>query len=98
MLGKIFTLDYEIHGNGEGSPLDLMLEPTSRLLKLFDQYGAKLTIMADVGELMKFEQYKIQYGEDRFYFDEIVNQLQQAVLTGHDVQLHIHSSLFQIHF
>ena len=44
----IFTLDYEIHGNGEGCPYELMVEPTARLLRLFDAYGAKLTIMADI--------------------------------------------------
>ncbi|MEZ5198998.1 MAG: hypothetical protein R2764_22245 [Bacteroidales bacterium] len=41
MFQIIFTVDYEIHGNGDGSPFDLMVEPTSRLLKQFDQYGAK---------------------------------------------------------
>ena len=54
MLNVIFTIDYEIHGNGEGSPHELMVEPTRRLLDLFEKYGAKLTIMADVAEILKF--------------------------------------------
>ena len=57
MLQVIFTLDYEIHGNGEGCPRELMVEPTRRMLELFDQFGAKLTIMADIGEILKFKQY-----------------------------------------
>ena len=28
MLKALFTLDYEIHGNGDGCPLALMVEPT----------------------------------------------------------------------
>ena len=56
MLRIIFTLDYEIHGNGDGSPLALMVEPTNRLFNLFDEYGAKLTIMADVAEILKFKE------------------------------------------
>lgn len=94
-FGVLFTLDYEIHGNGEGSPSNLMLEPTDRMLRLFDKYGAKLTIMADVGEMIKFKEYLDTTGEDKFYFQKIKKQLQQAVLTGHDVQLHMHSSYFK---
>jgi hypothetical protein len=94
MLKAIFTLDYEIHGNGTGNPLALMVEPTERLLQLFDQYGAKLTIMADIGELFKFKQYFEDKGRDDYHYEAITKQLCDAVRRGHDVQLHIHSSYF----
>ena len=98
MLVLIFTLDYEIHGNGEGCPYELMVEPTDRLLRLFDEYGAKLTIMADVAEILKFKEYKEQFGRDDYHYDRIVEQLRRAIQTGHDVQLHIHSSYFNAQF
>ena len=94
-FGVLFTSDYEIHGNGEGSPHELIVEPTDRMLKLFDKYGAKLTIMADVGEILKFKEYYEETGEDKFHYLQIEEQLQRAVLTGHDVQLHVHSSYFK---
>jgi len=94
MLRIVFTLDYEIHGNGEGYPHDLMIEPTNRLLRLCDEYGAKLTIMADVAEILKFKEYKNRTGRDDYCYDAIVDQLRGAINTGHDVQLHIHSSYF----
>jgi hypothetical protein len=94
MLKAIFTLDYEIHGNGEGCPRLLMVEPTQRLLRLLDQYDAKLTIMADIGEILKFKEYADQKKRDDYHFEDIVFQLQDAVARGHDVQLHIHSSYF----
>jgi hypothetical protein len=94
MVKVLFTLDYEINGNGEGSSYALMLEPTARMLRLFDEYGAKLTIMADIGEILKFKEYCAAHGKDDYHYHEIVAQLQQAVKTGHDVQLHIHSSYF----
>jgi hypothetical protein len=94
MLRIIFTLDYEIHGNGDGCPQDLMIEPTERLLRLCDEYGSKLTIMADVAEILKFKEYKDTYGRDDYYYDAIVDQLRGAIKSGHDVQLHIHSSYF----
>ena len=34
-----FTLDYEIHGNGDGDPMALMVEPTYRLMSLLEKYG-----------------------------------------------------------
>ena len=94
MLNVIFTLDYEIHGNGEGCAYELMVEPTARMLRLFDEYGAKLTIMADVAEILKFKQYAEQNGKDDYHYHAIVAQLQNAVRGGHDVQLHIHASYF----
>jgi hypothetical protein len=94
VVNVIFTLDYEIHGNGEGCPWELMVEPTNRLLRLFDRFGARLTIMADIGEILKFKEYVRKSGRDDYHFQDIVDQLQQAVRGGHDVQLHIHSSYF----
>ena len=89
-----FTLDYEIHGNGDGNPWNLMVEPTERLMALLEKYGQKLTIMADVAEILSFKKYKSETGKDDFHVREIENQLQDAIRRGHDVQLHIHSSWF----
>jgi len=90
MVGLILTLDYEVYGTGTGNPRSLMLEPTSRLLALCKEYGVKLTIMAEVAEILAF---KRQDG-----FQEIVaaieKQLQIALVEGHDVQLHLHPAWF----
>ena len=91
----VFTLDYEIHGNGDGSPYLLMVEPTYRLMDLLEQYGCKLTIMADVAEILCFKCYYEETGDDKFSYLRIEQQLKDAVLRGHDVQLHIHSSYFR---
>jgi hypothetical protein len=98
MLHVIFTLDYEIHGNGEGCPRSLVVEPTERILRLLDEYGAKLTIMADVAEILKFKEYKEEHKRDVFFYEGIINQLRNAIRTGHDVQLHIHSSYFNARY
>lgn len=95
MLKAIFTLDYEIHGNGDGCPFDLMVEPTGRLLRLFDEYGAKLTIMAEVAEILRFKEHAAKVGRDEFHAEAIELQLQDAIRRGHDVQLHLHSSYFR---
>jgi hypothetical protein len=92
MLKVLFTLDYEIHGNGDGCPYELMVEPTNRMMDLFDRYGAKLTIMADIAEILKFREYRDRTGRDDYHYEAIANQLRDAVRRGHDVQLHLHAS------
>ena len=90
----LFTSDYEIHGSGMGSPKDLVVDPTTHMLDAFDRHGAKLTIMADMGEILRFREWADRTGEDRFHWNGIKSQLQRAVSTGHDAQLHVHSSYF----
>jgi hypothetical protein len=90
MLNLIFTLDYEIHGNGAGSPYTLMVEPTRRLMRILERHGAKLTIMAEVAEIAQFKRYAAVHGTDRFHAGMIEEQLREAVRRSHDVQLHIH--------
>ncbi len=88
----VFTLDYEIHGNGEGSPLELMVRPTGRLLDLLEDFGARVTIMADTAEILKFREHRDSSGSDDWACGAIEQQLRDAVVRGHDVQLHLHPS------
>jgi hypothetical protein len=98
MLTVILTLDYEIHGNGEGSPCTLMVEPTQRLMRQLEAYGAKLTIMAEVGEILRFRQHQEEQGRDDFHYQQVAGQLRDAVRRGHDVQLHLHPSYFNARY
>lgn len=90
-----YTLDYEIHGNGDGNPMDLMVEPTYRLMDMLERYHQRLTIMADVAEILCFKCYWRQTGNDVCHVQKIEKQLCDAIRRGHDVQLHIHSSYFK---
>ncbi len=90
-----YTLDYEIHGNGDGNPQSLMVEPTFRLMDLLEKYGQRVTIMADVAEILTFKRYFEETGRDDFHYADIESQLREAVRRGHDVQLHVHSSWFK---
>ena len=66
----------------------LMVEPTYRLMSLLEKYGQRLTIMADVAEILTFKRVPA-FGES---VAAIEQQLRDAIVRGHDVQLHIHSS------
>lgn len=69
-----FTLDYEIHGNGDGNPYQLLVEPTYRLMDMLEQYGQHVTIMADVAEILCFRCYWENTGKDDFHVAEIEQQ------------------------
>jgi len=86
-IGLIFTLDYEIHGNGSGEFKNWAFLPTSRMLDLFDEYGAKLTIMAEMGHYWAMKKYNDLFSEDIHLFE---SQLISAIKRGHDVQFHFH--------
>jgi hypothetical protein len=89
-LHVILSIDYEVYGDGSGSFEDLILRPTDQLLELFDEFGFKLTIMAEVAEL-----YAIKHSEFHHAISsQIESQLQRAKRAGHDVQLHLHPAWF----
>lgn len=90
MIKLLFSLDYEVYGSGQGSFENQMIKPTSELLRIFDRYGAKLTIMAEVAEILSIK------NSDRYIetVRHIENQLQYAIKNGHDVQLHLHPAWF----
>jgi len=86
-IGLIFTLDYEIHGNGSGEFKNWAFLPTSQMLDLFDEYGAKLTIMAEMGHYWAMKRYSDLFLDDILLFE---SQLINAIKRGHDVQFHFH--------
>jgi hypothetical protein len=94
MLGLIFTLDYEVYGSGAGDPEALMLRPTGELLALADRFGARVTIMAEVAEILAFKRQP----EFRAVAGRIEDQLRSAVARGHDVQLHLHPAWFNARY
>lgn len=93
MFKIIITLDYEIFGEGSGDVKKHMIEPTSRLLDICDEYGAKLTIMFEVGEYWAFksEEEKGEFEELSYKPSKLMEQQAvDAIKRGHDVQLHLH--------
>lgn len=50
-LQLIFTLDYEIFGDGSGSVNREQIIPTNQLLDIFDQYNAKLTLFLNMANI-----------------------------------------------
>ncbi len=85
MVECIFTIDYEIYGDGRGSLKDLIYQPARRLKALFDQLGAKLVVFVEAAELEKIE----TFGTDPA-IDDVKQQIREFRLDGHEIALHIH--------
>lgn len=89
-LGIIFTNDWELFGDGSGDYFEIQHKPLLNFLNVFDNHGAKLTIMAET-----FQQWKHkELGEYNDNAENIARAwegiLKETVKRGHDVQLHLH--------
>jgi hypothetical protein len=81
----VFTLDYEIYGNGKGSVRDLVLDPTQRLEELFQEFEARLVVFVEATEFARMED--IQFDLD---IPAVRVQLCELREAGHEIALHIH--------
>lgn len=67
MIVVLFTSEYELFSNGRGCPRRHIVEPTDRMIDLLDDYGAKLTLHADVPEIIRFGDYRHETGKDDYF-------------------------------
>lgn len=86
MIELIFTLDYEIYGDGSGDLRQLVYEPTNRLVSLFRERGLSLVVFPDVLELIKIEEYKTDSA-----INDVKQQLRHLHYEGFEIGLHLHS-------
>ena len=98
MLKTIFTLDYEIHGNGDGSPVALMVEPTDACLICSIPSKPRSRSWRRSVRFCDLSVMRSRPVGDDFHSSAIEDQLRRAVQGGHDVQLHIHSSYYGARF
>jgi len=92
MIKIIISLDYEVFGDGSGSVLNDVIRPTDRILAIAGKYGVPVTIMFEICEFMKYEEFDGDLQNDLGYSPAglMKEQVQRAFKAGHDVQLHIH--------
>lgn len=85
----IFTLDYEMFGDGSGSAIREQCVPTAHLANILEINDARLTIFVEVGQLIYFRKHGIEEG-----YAPVEAQLLELAVRGHDIQLHIHPMWF----
>ncbi len=85
MIEFVFTLDYEIYGNGSGYLRDLVLDPTRQLAGLFKEFGASFVVFAEALEFAKMEE-----AESDPDIAGVRAQLRELRAAGHEIALHLH--------
>lgn len=85
MIQCIFTLDYEIYGNGTGTLASLVYEPARQLRDIFRTWDARFVVFAEAAEFEKIE----TYGSDPA-IDAVRGQLRQFHQEGFEIALHLH--------
>ena len=85
MIECIFTIDYEIYGNGEGSLGELVFEPAKRLKTIFDEAGAKFVVFVEAAEFEKIDAFRTDPG-----IDEVKDQIREFHRDGFEIALHLH--------
>src|SRR5580700_12092016 len=85
MIDCIFTLDYEIYGNGMGALSDLVYEPARHLKDVFHKWGARFFNFVEVAEFEKIE----ACGTDAA-IELVRKQVRELYREGFEIALHLH--------
>ena len=93
-LQLIFTLDYELFGDGTGSVLHEQIKPTNQLLDIFDEYGAKLSIFFEYGQYLGYEKFASESNQFKADNRLIREQLIDTIKRKHDIQFHYHPTWY----
>lgn len=93
MIDCIFTIDYEIYGNGEGSLTDLVFQPTEKLIDIFSKHKKHFDIFVEVAELEMIKSKRTDTA-----IDLIMHQLRSLNERGYELGLHIHPGWYNAQY
>lgn len=93
MIECIFTIDYEIYGNGEGSLNEHVYTPAERLATIFRKWNVRFVSFVEVAELEMME----TEGTDPV-IDLVKQQMQNFYKDGFELGLHIHPQWYNAHY
>jgi hypothetical protein len=89
-LGLIISNDWELYGDGSGDYFEIQYRPLQALLDRVETYGAKLTVMAEVGQQWAHKKISEKESGAREIVDSWESILMDTVKRKNDVQLHLH--------
>jgi hypothetical protein len=93
MIDFVFTIDYEIYGNGTGGLRGLVYEPAERLKGIFQKRGVRFVNFVEVAEFQKIEAHATDAA-----IELVVKQIQQLYEDGFEIGLHLHPQWFNARF
>lgn len=90
MVECVFTLDYEIYGNGRGSLEKAVREPAARLSDAFAKYRAPMVVFVEAAEMEMIE----AAGSDAAS-GAVRTQIAGLARDGHEIGLHMHPQWYR---
>ena len=93
MIECIFTIDYEIYGNGQGSLRELVYELAERLKAIFKKWNKRFVPFVEVAELEMIE----AKGSDPA-IDLVKHQLRDFYRHGFELGLHLHPQWYKAQY
>src|SRR6266511_3161138 len=89
-LGLVISNDWELFGDGSGEYFEIQHRPLEDLLKTIENHGAKLTVMAEVGQQWAHQRICEQETWAREVVEAWESVLKETIKKKFDVQLHLH--------
>src|SRR5579872_625874 len=85
MIECIFTLDYEVYGDGTGTLMELVYEPAEKLREIFEKWNARFVIFVEAVEFDKIEQWGVDPA-----IGDVRRQIRDLHQEGFEIGLHLH--------
>src|SRR5438552_8921797 len=85
MVECVFTLDYEIYGNGTGALRELVYEPAERLRHMFGKWNARFVNFVEVAELERIDVFATDPA-----IDLVKRQIKEFDADGFEIGFHLH--------
>lgn len=85
MIDFIFTLDYEIYGDGTGSLKECVLEPARSLFSLFQKRAARFVVFVEAAEIEVIHRQKADPA-----IAAVIEQVKEFYGHGYEIGLHLH--------
>jgi hypothetical protein len=93
MIEFVFTIDYELYGNGEGSLKELVYEPAERLKACFEKWNARFVAFIEVAELEMIEANNTDQA-----INLVKNQIREFYWKGYELGLHLHPQWYNARY
>ena len=93
MIECVFTLDYEVYGNGTGGLRHLVLDPAEGLARVFAAHGVRFVNFVEVAEFERIEEVA---SDDAI--GAVVDQIRDLHAQGFETGLHMHPQWYNATF
>jgi|GEM_PF-392329 len=97
-LGLILSNDWEVFGDGSGDYFTVQHRPLEECLAVAANHGAKMTVMAEVGQQWGHKALAEKHAWAQEIADAWEEIVRETIRQGSDVQLHLHPQWLDAHY